>query len=63
MINRSHGYYPGVPMYGGDVWLERNRNELERCLRIFSDLRAAGQPDLAMLSVALREVGGLVQAD
>lgn len=24
MINRSHGYYPGVPIYGGDVWLERN---------------------------------------
>jgi len=23
-INRSHGYYPGVPMYGGDVWLTRN---------------------------------------
>jgi serralysin len=20
-INRSHGYYPGVPIYGGDVWL------------------------------------------
>ncbi|WP_285892590.1 M10 family metallopeptidase [Microvirga terrae] len=24
LINRSHGYYPGVPVYGGDVWLERN---------------------------------------
>jgi serralysin len=24
IINRSHGYYPGVPVYGGDVWLERN---------------------------------------
>ncbi len=22
-INRSHGYYPGVPGYGGDVWLSR----------------------------------------
>ncbi|MEE1611970.1 M10 family metallopeptidase C-terminal domain-containing protein [Microvirga sp. CF3016] len=22
VINRSHGYYPGVPIYGGDVWLE-----------------------------------------
>jgi serralysin len=21
-INRSHGYYPGVPAYGGDTWLE-----------------------------------------
>lgn len=23
-INRSHGYYPGVPSYGGDTWLEWN---------------------------------------
>ncbi len=22
IINRSHGYYPGVPVYGGDLWLE-----------------------------------------
>ena len=21
-INRSHGYYPGVPLYNGDVWLD-----------------------------------------
>jgi serralysin len=21
VINRSHGYYPGVPSYGGDTWL------------------------------------------
>lgn len=21
-INRSHGFYPGVPVYGGDVWIE-----------------------------------------
>ncbi|AWM86865.1 M10 family metallopeptidase [Microvirga sp. 17 mud 1-3] len=24
VINRSHGYYPGVPIYGGDVWLDTN---------------------------------------
>jgi len=23
VINRSHGYYPGVPAYGGDAWLEK----------------------------------------
>jgi serralysin len=22
VITRSHGYYPGVPIYGGDTWLE-----------------------------------------
>ncbi|MGO4571788.1 M10 family metallopeptidase [Microvirga sp. 2TAF3] len=22
LINRSHGYYPGVPVYGGDTWID-----------------------------------------
>lgn len=26
VINRSHGLYPGVPIYGGDVWLEGGSN-------------------------------------
>jgi serralysin len=24
VINRSHAYYPGVPVYGGDTWLTQN---------------------------------------
>jgi len=46
-----------------EYWLNRNRNVVERSLRMFADLRASGQqPDLAMLSVALRETSNLVQA-
>ncbi|MBJ6128007.1 M10 family metallopeptidase, partial [Microvirga splendida] len=26
MIERSHGYYPGVPVYGGDTWLTTGTN-------------------------------------
>jgi glutamate dehydrogenase len=44
-----------------DAWMKRNRSGIERCHGIFADLRAAGQPDLAMLSVALREISNLVQ--
>lgn len=44
-------------------WLERNQALIKRCLGMFEDLQASGQqPDLAMLSVALRETGNLVQA-
>lgn len=44
-------------------WLERNQPLIQRCLGIFEDLQSSGQtPDLAMLSVALRETGNLVQA-
>ena len=44
-----------------DAWLGRNKAAVDRCLGIFSDLRASGQPDLAMLSVALQAVGNLAQ--
>ncbi len=45
-----------------EQWLERNKALIDRCLTMFSDLQTAGQPDLAMLSVALRETGNLAQA-
>ncbi len=41
------------------VWLTRNRSGVERCRSLYADLRAAGQPELAMLSVALRETANL----
>jgi glutamate dehydrogenase len=44
-----------------DAWLGRNKVAVDRCLGIFSDLRGSGQPDLAMLSVALQAVGNLAQ--
>ena len=44
-------------------WLKRNQSVVERNLGMFTDLRSGGQqPDLAMLSVALRETSNLVQA-
>jgi len=44
-----------------DAWLEKNSASVGRCLTLFNDLRSTGQPDMAMLSVAVREVGSLVQ--
>jgi glutamate dehydrogenase len=45
------------------AWLEQNRRGVGRCLGLFADLRSsAGQPDLAMLSVALRETANLLQS-
>ncbi len=46
-----------------EQWLGRNRALVDRCLAMFTDLQSSGQqPDLAMLSVALREAGNLAQA-
>jgi glutamate dehydrogenase len=42
-------------------WLEHNRAGVERCRGVFADLRSAGKADLAMLSVAVREVAHLAQ--
>ncbi len=44
-----------------EAWLRHNRGAVERCKGMFNDLRAAGQPDLAMLSVALQATGNLAQ--
>lgn len=46
-----------------DNWLESNQSVVQRSLSMFEDFRSGGQaPDLAMLSVALRETTNLVQA-
>jgi glutamate dehydrogenase len=45
-----------------DAWLSRNEAAVERCLQVVADLRAAGPPDLARLSVAVREVRNLIDA-
>ncbi|HEY5632415.1 MAG TPA: NAD-glutamate dehydrogenase [Burkholderiaceae bacterium] len=46
-----------------DAWRERNADALARVRATFDELRAAERPDLAMLSVALGEVGALARAD
>jgi glutamate dehydrogenase len=44
-----------------EQWLQNNASVVERCLNMLADFRSSGQqPDLAMLSVALREAGNMV---
>ena len=43
-------------------WLGANADAIARVRAMFDELRAVERPDLAMLSVALREVGALVRA-
>jgi glutamate dehydrogenase len=42
------------------AWQDRNRRGIERSAQLLGELRAAGSPDAAMLSVALRELRNLV---
>jgi glutamate dehydrogenase len=42
-----------------DTWLEENRSAIERADTILSDLKEADSLDIAMLSVALREIRNL----
>lgn len=43
-------------------WLDQNNSAVERCVNMLTDFHASGQqPDLAMLSVAMREVSNMVQ--
>jgi glutamate dehydrogenase len=42
-----------------DAWLEENRGSVERANTILSDLKEAETLDIAMLSVALREIRNL----
>jgi glutamate dehydrogenase len=43
-----------------DAWLAENAPAVERCLQVVGELRAAGPPDLARLSVVVREVRNLI---
>jgi glutamate dehydrogenase len=45
-----------------EAWLTRNRAQVECCLRVFADIKTSGTIDLAMLSVALREIRGLIHS-
>ncbi|MFO1430332.1 MAG: NAD-glutamate dehydrogenase [Candidatus Competibacteraceae bacterium] len=44
-----------------DAWMAHNQAGVERCRNRFAELRAAGQPDLAMLLVVLRETANLAR--
>lgn len=45
-----------------EAWLAQNRTLVERFRQVLADLKTSGTIDLAMLSVALHEVRGLVQS-
>jgi glutamate dehydrogenase len=52
----------GSPRERLDAWLAENRGPVERCVQVLADIRTAGSPDLARLSVAVREVRNLISA-
>ncbi|HKQ25661.1 MAG TPA: NAD-glutamate dehydrogenase [Burkholderiales bacterium] len=56
------GIKPGVeePAVLISAWEESNRSALERSRQVLGELQAASSPDLAMLSVGLRELRNLV---
>ncbi|MDH3450965.1 MAG: NAD-glutamate dehydrogenase, partial [Gammaproteobacteria bacterium] len=45
-----------------DQWMRESQMEVDRYMQVVNELKAVGQADFAMLSVALNEVRGLVQA-
>ena len=45
-----------------DAWMEQSSEPVERCLQVLADIRAAGNYDLATLSVALREIRALAHS-
>lgn len=45
-----------------DEWLERNQILVERWLKMMSEIRAVGEPEFSMYSVAIRELLDLSQA-
>ena len=44
------------------AWLAENDAPVDRCLQVLTDMRTEGPPDLARLSVAVREVRNLINA-
>jgi glutamate dehydrogenase len=44
------------------AWLSQNEAQVDRCIQVLTDMRKAGPPDLARMSVAVREVRNLINA-
>jgi glutamate dehydrogenase len=51
-----------APVARVDEWVQLNRDGVDRCLQVLADIRTAGSPDLARLSVAVREIRNLIQS-
>jgi NAD-specific glutamate dehydrogenase len=45
-----------------EAWLAQKRAQVERCLRVFADIKTSGTIELAILSVAIREIRSLLHS-
>jgi glutamate dehydrogenase len=52
----------GLPSECIEAWLSHNEAAVGRCLQMVGEIHAAGSPDLARLSVAVREFRNLIDA-
>jgi glutamate dehydrogenase len=52
----------GLPSECIEAWLSHNEAAVGRCLQMVGEIHTAGSPDLARLSVAVREVRNLIDA-
>ena len=59
-VLRESGNGP-VPERVG-AWIAHNAEPVERCLQVLADVKAGSAYDLAMLSVAVREIRNLIEA-
>ena len=59
MLGESDGRPPADRVR---AWIEHNRLPVERCLQVLADVKAGSAPDLATLSVAVREIRNLIEA-
>ena len=46
-----------------DAWMRANRRSITRCQQVINDLKAGGNADFAMMSVAMREIRALRQIE
>jgi glutamate dehydrogenase len=44
------------------MWIAHHAPAVERCVQVLADVRAGDTPDLATLSVAVREIRNLIEA-
>jgi glutamate dehydrogenase len=52
--------YTGTVETGIDIWLDKHRDTVERYRAILAELKSSGAPDLAMLTVALGTIRGVL---
>jgi glutamate dehydrogenase len=51
------------PLERVEQWVAINKDGVDRCTQVLADIRNGGVADLARLSVAIREIRNLIQAN